>query len=107
MVNLKSTPVVCKAVDFRKRLLDRFYDQIVVRSTKQNISKATSTKSIKISPNLNKNEMTVKIKQVVELSQKFSKIRIFMTARSVNKEDCLSKLEEIKSQLLNKCYIEE
>lgn len=51
--------------------------------------------------------MTVKIKQVVELSQKYANIRVFMTSRSNKKEEALSKLEEIKSVLLNKCYIEE
>lgn len=30
-----------------------------------------------------------------------------MQVKDVNKEECLSKLEWIKSQLLNKCYIEE
>lgn len=51
--------------------------------------------------------MTVKIKQVVELSQKYANIRVFMTSRSNKKEEALSKLEEIKSVLLNKCYVEE
>ena len=51
--------------------------------------------------------MTVKIKQIVELSQKYANIRVFMTIRSNKKEEALSKLEEIKSVLLNKCYVEE
>lgn len=30
-----------------------------------------------------------------------------MNVKTAQKEECLSRLEEIKSQLLNKCYIEE
>lgn len=51
--------------------------------------------------------MIVKIKQILELSQRYSKIRVFMIVKASQKEESLSKLEDIKSQLLNKCYIEE
>jgi translation initiation factor IF-3 len=34
MVSLNTSPITCKAVDFRKRILNRFYDQIVVKSNK-------------------------------------------------------------------------
>lgn len=71
------------------------------------LSKVTSIKSLKISPSLNPNEMTLKLKQLVELSQKNLKVRVFMMVKEAQREQCLSKLEWIKSQLLNKCYIEE
>ena len=64
-------------------------------------------KSIKISPNLNKNEQIVKIKQIIELSQKYAQIRVFMTVKIEFKDEALSTLESLKSQLMNKCYIEE
>lgn len=35
MVSLRTSPITCKAIDFRKRILNRFYDQIVVKSNKQ------------------------------------------------------------------------
>lgn len=35
MVSLKSTPIICKAVDFRKSVLNRFFDEIVTKSNKQ------------------------------------------------------------------------
>jgi hypothetical protein len=51
--------------------------------------------------------MVVKVKQINELAQKHAKVRVFMGVKLAQKEECLSTLEEIKSQLLNKCYIEE
>jgi translation initiation factor IF-3 len=55
-------------------------------------SKASATKSIKISPTLNKNENIVKLKQIIELSQKYSKVRVFMVAKVVQKEEALQRL---------------
>jgi len=60
-------------------------------------SKATSTKSLRVSPNLNNNEMKLKLKQLIELSQKNLKVRVFMMVKEAQKDQCLSKLEEIKS----------
>lgn len=69
--------------------------------------KSKTVKSIKVSPSLNKNERAVKLKQIIELSLKFSKVRIVMSIKLSQKEESLGKLEEIKSELLNKCYVEE
>ncbi len=71
------------------------------------ISKANSVKSIKVSPGLGKNDIIIKVKQINELSQKHAKVRVFMSIKESQKGECLSKLEEVKSLLLNKCYIEE
>lgn len=71
------------------------------------MAKATSVKNLKISPALNKDELGLKIKQLVELSLKNMKVRVTMQVSDNNKEESLSKLEWVKSQLLNKCYIEE
>jgi hypothetical protein len=49
----------------------------------------------------------LKLKQLVELSQKNLKVRVFMMVKEAQRDECLSKLEEIKSELMNKCYIEE
>lgn len=38
LVSLKSTPIVCKAADFRGRLINRFYNEIVVKRQKERIS---------------------------------------------------------------------
>lgn len=35
LVSLKSTPIVCKAADFRGRLINRFYNEIVVKRQKE------------------------------------------------------------------------
>lgn len=71
------------------------------------IAKATSVKTLKVSPALNKDEMGLKIKQLIELSNKNLKVRVIMQVSENAKEESLSKLEWLKSQLLNKCYIEE
>lgn len=71
------------------------------------ISKATSIKSLKISSALNKDELALKLKQLIELSLKNMKVRVVMQISENNKEESLGKLEWVKSQLLNKCYIEE
>jgi translation initiation factor IF-3 len=34
LVNLKSTPILCKAVGFRQHVIDRFFDQVVAKSQK-------------------------------------------------------------------------
>lgn len=71
------------------------------------IAKATSVKNLKISSALNRDELGLKVKQLVELSLKNMKVRVTMQVSDNNKEESLSKLEWAKSQLLNKCYIEE
>lgn len=62
---------------------------------------------MKISPALNKDELGLKTKQLAELSLKNMKVRVFMQCTETNKEEALGKLEWVKSQLLNKCYVEE
>ena len=32
MVSMKASPMICKAVDFRKRTLNAFFDQVVLKS---------------------------------------------------------------------------
>lgn len=39
LVNKSASPIICKAVDFRKRLLNRFYEEVVIKAQ----SKCTST----------------------------------------------------------------
>lgn len=56
------------------------------------ISKATSIKSLKVSSALNRDELGLKIKQLVELSLKNMKVRVVMQVSQNNKEESLSKL---------------
>ena len=56
------------------------------------MTKATSVKSLKVSPSLNKDELGLKIKQLVELSLKNMKVRVTMQVSDNNKEESLSKL---------------
>lgn len=51
--------------------------------------------------------MKIKLKQIVELSHKNLKVRVYMFVKETQRDQCLSKLQEIKSELLNKCYVEE
>lgn len=56
------------------------------------MAKATSVKSLKISSALSKDELGLKIKQLVELSLKNMKVRVTMQVSDNNKEESLSKL---------------
>ena len=47
-------------------------------------------KSIKVAATLNKNEMMVKIKQIIELSLKHAKVRVYMSVKQSHKDECLS-----------------
>lgn len=47
---------------------------------------------MKVSPSLNKDELGLKIKQLVELSLKNMKVRVTMQVSDNNKEESLSKL---------------
>lgn len=51
--------------------------------------------------------MSLKLKQVGELSQKNKQVRVVMPVRAGMREEGLSKLEWIKSQLMNTCYLEQ
>lgn len=42
------------------------------------IAKATGVKTLKVSPALNRDEMGLKIKQLIELSNKNLKVRVIM-----------------------------
>jgi hypothetical protein len=60
-----------------------------------------------VSASLNQNELALKSKQVAELALKNMKVRVSMQVSESNRNDCLSKLDWLKSELLNKCYIED
>ena len=71
------------------------------------LRKATSVKMLKVAPTLSQKELALKLKQVVELSQRHQKVKVVMVIKVAMREEGLSKLEWIKSELMNSCYLEE
>ena len=62
---------------------------------------------LRVAPTLNQKELALKLKQIVELSQKHQTVKVVMMIKVAMREEGLSKLEWIKSELMNNCYLEE
>ena len=78
----------------------------VIDLTKVVLSRANATKQLKIALNLNHNEIKVKAKQIIELSKKNLNVRVFMNCKEETRDECLEKLQFLKSEIQGKCIID-